>query len=392
MDDAVRLDSAALLDEAIARSGVLEPASLDFLPALDRLTAAINDNARMNHAGRRKVRDIILDHLVARLRAERYWQDHPEIQDLLIEKPVFVIGMPRTGSTLLVNLFDCDPVWRTILKWQVLDPVPPAPAGQLRTDPRCLAQLERERTAFGEGANPNIHFEWADSPTECVVVHMQAFMANAWEAYACNSDYSEYMLHADLVSSYRWHRKLLQILQSRAPGRWMLKTPSHALYVDALLEVYPDARLVWTHRDPFVAVPSLCSLMMNVHRRFLDAPDMDWIGSFYVRQAAAHVDRAARAQVHHPGQVLDLYYDDLMDDPLATLERAYRWLEMPLEQDARAAMAQWLHDNPQGKFGEHRYSLEQYGLDEEAVRGNFSKYLSSHWKDRNHELEGDAHA
>lgn len=374
---ATTISSAALLADALAASGVGEPASLDFLPALERLVAAFNRNPHMHAAGRAQGRALMLKHLTARLKAERYWQDHPEIQDLPVTAPVFVLGMPRTGSTMAVNLFDQDPRWRTLLKWQVFDPVPPATTETLRTDPRCLALLAEERAAFGAGANPNIHFEWADTPTECVLVHMQDFMSNAWEAYAADPEFSEYMLDADMVPAYRWHRKLLQILQSRAPGRWIVKAPSHALYVESLLKVYPDARLIWTHRDPFEAVPSLFSLMLNVHRRYMDQPDARRIGQFYMRQLRAHVDRIAAVKARDPGRVYDLRYDRVMATPAEAIREAYAWLGMPFDESTRAGIETWLAENPQGKFGSHTYALEDYDVSRDEVAQAFAGYLAA---------------
>jgi hypothetical protein len=381
------LDNETIIADALAQSGVAEPASLDFRDGLDRLVAAFNANPHMHGEGRAKARELIIDHLRARLQAERYWADHPEVQAQEIVAPVFVMGMPRTGSTLLVNLFECDPRWRTLLKWQVFDPVPPAGVDTLKTDPRCLARLEAERVAFGKANNPNIHVEWADAPTECVQLHMQDFKSQAWDAYAGNPDFSEYLMTTDMVPTYRWHRKMLQILQSRAPGRWLLKAPSHALYVDALLAVYPDAKLIWTHRDPHVAVPSHLSLIENVHRRYTDMPGLEWIAHFYTRQLAAHANRATAAQARHPGQVFDLYYDALMAEPMAAMEQAYGWLDTPLTDGARAVMTQWLADNPQGKFGGHSYSLDQYGIGEGEVQAQFAAYLANHWTRRHNHTE-----
>jgi hypothetical protein len=285
-------------------------------------------------------------------------------------------GLPRTGTTLTVNLLSQDPAHRPALKWEISEPVPPAAAGELRSDPRCLAKKEtqRRRVAVGE-LQTNVHFEWADEPTECVFIHMQDFKSAGWDTFLPNPEYSEFFLACDMEPAYRWHKRLLQNLQANNGGRWLLKAPSHALFADALLKVYPDARIVWTHRDPLAAVASTASLAAGVHKRFRPEPDMDWIRRYYPGQLLLHADRMEATEKRVPAQVYNLMYDDLVADPLVSMRQLYEWLGDDFTPEAQGGIRRWLAANPQGKLGSHSYRLEDFGISEASVRDRFGPYM-----------------
>jgi hypothetical protein len=369
-----------IIELSMDRAGVECLENDSFVQGLDVLIQSINDCTLPHEGARALIESMMIDSLSARIKVEHYLAARPSLAARPVQGPVFVMGVPRTGTTFTLNLLDQDPRRRTLLKWEVADPIPPASGATLRTDPRCLAQLAAERQAVAAGKlKTNIHFEWADSATECVFVHRQDFKSAGWDALLPMPTYSEFLLSCDMRPTYAWHRRLLQVLQSEASGRWTLKAPSHALFLEALLEIYPDARLVWTHRDPRVAVASLASLIANVHRRFADAPDLEWIRTFYPRQAAEHVRRAMASKASHPGQFHDLYYDDLMRDPIGEMRRLYKWLGEELTDEASDRMSAWLAANPQGRLGAHSYNLEQFGIEPRHVEQLFADYLDQYW-------------
>lgn len=369
------LRSEQIIADALSRAGTVTIDNHSFSEGLDALVNGVNQCTLPHTAGRAAIEQMMIDYLARRFKVERYWRAHSEIAVLPIERPIFVMGIPRTGTTLTVNLLNQDVRRRTLHKWEVNEPIPPPTTGQLRTDPRCLAQLAAQRLALAQGKlKSNIHFEWADEPTECVFVHMHDFKSAAWDAFLPMPAYSDFLLSADLRPTYAWHKRMLQVLQSKAAGPWALKAPSHALFITALLEVYPDARLIWTHRDPLTAVASMASLVSNVHRRFADDPDILWIRSHYPRQAAAHVNRAMAARSGRDAQFYDLYYEDLLSDPLGEMQRLYAWLGDDFTPELAATVSAWLAANPQGKMGAHTYSLEQFGIDPVRTRQLFADY------------------
>jgi hypothetical protein len=373
------LRSEQILAAALGRAGGATIDNLSFCEGLDALVHGLNGCRLPHAAGRTAIEQMMIEYLARRIKVERYWREHAELAEQPVERPVFVMGVPRTGTTLTVNLLNQDDRRRTLRKWEVNEPLPPPMAAQLRTDPRCLAQIAAQRLGLAQGKlKSNIHFEWADDPTECVFVHMHDFKSAAWDAFLPMPSYSEFLLNTDMRPTYQWHKRMLQVLQSKAPGHWALKAPSHALFVAALLDVYPDARLIWTHRDPLTAVASIASLIANVHRRFADDPDILWVRSHYPGQAAAHVNRAMAARRGREAQFFDLYYDDLVSDPLAEMRRLYAWLGDEFTPDVAAAMSAWLAANPQGKMGAHTYSLEQFGIDPVLIKRLFADYLQQH--------------
>jgi hypothetical protein len=206
------------------------------------------------------------------------------------------------------------------------------------------------------------------------------FKALMWEGRGKMPSYRDWLFHkADLTSTYQYHKRFLQLLQADAPGVWNLKQPSHGLWLDTLLRIYPDARLVWTHRDPLTATGSFCSLMTMGASSFGLKPDIEWIGQNYPWQAVQHADRImdSRARLGHD-RIIDVHYADLLRNPIETMRSLYKSLGDVFTPAAEGAMKKWLADNPQDKFGRHEYKLAQYGLTPDQVRKMFERYLSSY--------------
>jgi len=217
-------------------------------------------------------------------------------------------------------------------------------------------------------------------PNECMFFINSDFKALMWEGRGKLPNYRDWLYHtADLTSTYQYHKRFLQLLQHNAPGIWNLKQPSHGLWLETLLKIYPDARLIWAHRDPLVATGSFCSLMTMGSTSFGLKPDMEWLGTNYPWQAVQHANRImdSRAKLGHD-RIVDVHYAELMRNPLPTMRSLYKALGDEFTPEAEASMSKWIADNPQQKFGKHEYKLAQYGLTPEKVRGMFERYLSSY--------------
>ena len=368
-----------LVERALARTGASESEfeSRSFEEGLGVLASSINRCERLTTEGRLRLAGLIVDHLVRRLHIDRYLVQHPDAAAAEVVRPVFVMGMPRTGTTVVINLLACDPAQRTVLRWTLEEPVPPPQADRLYTDPRCLAALERQQRAIDEGlAGTNIRFEWADSPAECVHVMNHDFKAMQWEASAPMPAYTEFIYSCDMTSAYTLHRRYLQVLQHRAPGPWALKGPSHALWLPTLLSIYPDARLVWTHRDPCTAVASLCSLMANAHRRNCAEADVAYLSRNVPRGLMEHVRRpmalldAIGDRIHH------VQYASLVGNEIEAMRGLYSWLGDELTPVVESRMRGWLTDGRPARLGPHRYALEDFGLERAAIAPLFSDYVS----------------
>jgi hypothetical protein len=250
----------------------------------------------------------------------------------------------------------------------------------LKTDPRALAALDLERKMLA--ANPAMGKYYRNSavyPNECIFFMGHDFKALHWESRGRLKEYRDWLFATDMTSAYRYHKKFLQLLQADAPGTWNLKMPSHALWLETLLQTYPDARLVWTHRDPFTALGSFCSIISLAHMGFTGKVDTEWLAENCSYQAKLHADRImdARARLGHD-RIIDVHYAELTRDPIGTMRTLYAALGDPFTAEAEAAMQAWLDDNPQGKFGKHDYKLARYGLSVEQAEPLFERYLSAY--------------
>jgi Sulfotransferase family len=362
-----------IVQKARDQAGLEQFDSDTFREGLEIAAAAVDAHQSRTAQGRAFVETIYVNALANRLRVAEYARQHPEIRRARIEKPIFIMGMPRTGTTLASYLLGADPNFRSLLRWEVATPVPPPTTARLKTDPRCLALQEQD--AQGDPF-AYIHYEAPDGPTECTFVMVGDFKSLFVESLSCSPVYSKWILGADLTSAYEYHRLFLQVLQSQAPGTWALKLPSHALGIRVLMKMYPDARIIWTHRDPFKAVGSLISMISNVHRIGLERPDIDYLAGNYPNQLAEHVRRPMAVQDElQRDPFYHLYYNELVRDPLGQMRKLYTWLGESLRPQALAAMQSWLAANPQGRFGKHAYGLEEFGLSKAKLLPYFADYL-----------------
>ena len=367
-----------LIDAARKTTGLHRFDSESFREGLGVLLADANQ-VNYPEAGIQRLRSAVIAALATRLKTTAYLEQHSELLERPIERPVFVFGIPRTGTTLLSNLLAADPARRSPLTWEIDDPVPPATSASLYNDPRALARLDQERKLLA--AHPEMGKYYRNSavfPNECMFFIQSDFKALIWEGRGKLPNYRNWLFKdADLTSTYQYHRRFLQLLQADAPGVWNLKQPSHALWLETLLKIYPDARLVWTHRDPIAATASFCSLMRMGNGAFGVQPDMAWIAENYPWQAVQHADRIMNSREKlGSDRIADVHYADLMREPIRTMRKLYRALGDEFTGAAEAGMKVWLADNPQGKFGKHEYALAQFGLTADQVRSKFERYLS----------------
>jgi len=367
-------DILAAAEQRTGLEAALEPA---VLTGLTTLVDALNREAPLTERGWQSLREDLVSTLANRLRVEDYLAQHPQLLDRPVEKPLFVFGLPRTGTTLVINLLQADPARRCFLRWEAFDSVPPPKAAELSTDPRCLkAQAKVDMSLKYAPQIAAIHYEDADSPTECQFAMTPSFCAQVYEALWEVPSYRRWFLHeANYLPAFRYHKKLLQLLQAEAPGRWTLKNPWHPLFLDALTTVYPDAQLVMTHRDPVEVVGSACSLIKHVRAMMSDKVDLQYIGESMVDTFEQMVQRTiAFKEKHGWDAILDLQYADVMRDPLGQIRKIYDRFDEPWTPAAEAAMTAYLAQNPKGKHGKHEYSLEEYGLTRQQVRARFRDY------------------
>jgi hypothetical protein len=373
--------SDELVTRACERAGLDDFGGDSWREGLGVLVKSVESTPGVNPGGRDFVYGQFIDALWNRLRIVDYLRRHPEVADERVERPLVILGLPRTGTSLASYLLDQDPQRRSLLTWEAEDSVPPSTPETLRADPRCLKKkAELEILAEGlKAANiPMVHWDEADGPTECVFVQNQDFKAYLWEAFMPNSAYADWLLEADMTSAYAYERSVLQLLQSRAPGAWSLKMPSHAVHIEALLATFPDVRIVWAHRDPFKATASFLRLNYLSRAVLGCRVDADAVVSNVLRQLRAHIVRPMKARKHIGGdRFFDLHYAALMRDPIGVMRSLYDWAGDELTASTEQSMLDWLERNPQDRFGVQPHSLDGTGVTRADLDPVFAEYLSA---------------
>jgi len=321
--------------------------------------------------------------LVNRLRLEDLCVRHPEIREQPVEAPVFIVGLQRTGTTLLHRMLTCDPALRPLLSWEALNPAPfPATPGWRRVragrDPRMrLAETAERGLRYLAPAFFAIHPVEAHAPEEDVLLLDLTFVSPTADATLRVPRYSAWLRDTDQRPAYRYFRRIIQLLLWQRPGRWLGKTPHHLENLDALLDVFPDAKVIETHRDPSRVVASFCSMMAHGRALFSDQVDPRELGAALADRAVRAVTRAMAVRDRAAaGSFLDVAYADVVADPMKEIRRIYDFLGLSLAPATESSMQRWLAANPQDKRGVHRYRLEDFGLDARELERRFEPYRS----------------
>ncbi len=353
--------------------------------ALRRLLDALENEARLHPFGRVVIRGTLVRAIVTRMRLEHLSLEHPEIPALPVEAPVFIAGLARTGTTLLHRLLGCEPRLRPLLSWEGLEPAPrPGPRRPGAPDPRARqAEIAERALRYLAPEFFAIHPVEASGYEEDVLLQDGSFMSPTVDATMPVPRYSAWLHASDQRPMYRYFRRLVQLLLWQRPGpaagpvphHYLGKTPHHLENLPALLEVFPGARVVMTHRDPVKVVPSFCSMMAHGRRLFSDDVDPVAIGRQIHQKQLAGVNGAMRARETLPADAfVDVRYEDLMADPMKEMRRIYDFLGLTLEPGTAAAMNRWRGANPKDKRGSHRYRAEDFGLSGEALDRDFAPY------------------
>jgi hypothetical protein len=376
-----------LLAQATEQTGLSDFGDPSFREGLETYVASLESEARLNDLGGVALPPALVAALVNRLKVVGWAAEHPEVTEEQIASPVVVIGMFRAGTTFLSNLLDNDPANRALLSWESLDSVPPPAPGERKTGPRVdAAQGGVDMLEMLNPAISAIHHEAAHDPTECIAVMGQAFQSISWEAIANVPTYGAWWRAGDNLAAYDYHRLVLQTLQSAGVrGRWTLKSPHHALALDALVATYPDARLVLLHRDPVALTGSVCSLIQVMSSTFSDADHRAYIASHWTDTLEDSVSRIGDFRARRPEHpILDVQYADLARDPLGTVQGIYGSLGIEPGAGGFDAISAHLAAHPRGEFGGHRYDVGEFGLTEGELRERFAGYVDTYGVEPEH--------
>lgn len=371
------LREESLRRAARARTGLADFGDPTFVEPLRLLLASLEREAELQPFGRLFARRVLVHTLANRLRLEDDWKRHPAILDERVHAPLFVLGPSRSGTTLLFKLLTGDPAHRWLSYWEAHTPSPPPVRETYAVDARRRA-ARREVRAL-DYLVPNllaIHEFEAEGPEECFPLLANTLAGVQFSWMFDVPTYDRWLTDYDMTGAYRYYRQQLQLLQWRCPGeRWVLKSPVHLFAINALLASFPDARIVQLHRDPLAVLPSTCSLTATMRGLASTAVHPQRIGTQVSEALAIGFERAMRSRRHaDPARFCDVYYRDLMRDPIAVVRAIYRHFDIELTPAAECAMLVRLADTPRHERGVHRYSLEQFHLDREQERRRFAAY------------------
>ncbi|MEZ5737669.1 MAG: sulfotransferase [Novosphingobium sp.] len=367
------------VDEAKARAIALAEAD-DFGPAgfeegLERTLDAFACVPLTPEACTAAMDRIVAD-LANRLSIEQWYKDHPEVKDQEIEGPVLVCGLPRTGTTATVGMMAVDPRYRFLRGWEATSPVPPPVAGDEADDPRVVAAHETARKFASQQSQ---HIMDPDGPEEDLAMLAPLNMHAYHGAYPMPDDYLAWWASSDFASTYAYHRRVLKLLQSRRPPHlWLIKAPIHLFKLEAFAAEYPDAKFVWTHRDPAKVIPSVSSLQYTLYAQRCVEGSLDKLAAG-PKALAFWTDGMARGLAARKAigehRFIDVWNDDVVARPIETFEALYDKLGFDITPDFRAGLEDYNRRNARGAHGEHRYTAEEYGLSRESIRAAFGDYV-----------------
>src|SRR6516165_481215 len=362
-----------LLSEAVEATGLSDFGPGDFREGLDVLLDSLERDGDLSPSTDSDVVGNLLRRLVNRLQVEAWYRDHPEVEQLGVRGPVDINGLPRTGTTALANMLSLEPQFRPLRGWEQTQPCPPPTLDSEATDPRRLEALDVDQHMPPEMRA--MHLYDVDATFEDTEVLGMAFHGQQMTLPVyC---YHSWWRKADLTDTYRYHRRVVKLLQSRRPpDLWLFKAPHHKFHLEAIVAAYPDVRFVMTHRDPAKVVPSYASIVSAI----LPAPDGERDLHRLGREICNHLREgmenaiAARARIGEE-RFLDVHHRDLVADPMNELHRIYRWFGLELRPPVERAIAEWQTANRSGAHGIHRYTAEQYGLSDTQVRSDYDFYI-----------------
>jgi len=371
------LDAGSLVGAACERTGLDDFGGTDWREGLDRLIDSLNGEASLTEGGEQILGLRLGMLLTNRLRIVEVLAQHPEIGGEEIGGPVFIVGLPRTGTTALSNLLAADPRIRSLRLWESSDSVPPPESATELSDPRITSArlgLDAMYEAFPKMRT--LHFQSATGPTECQDLLGMEFRTEHFDGMARVPSYADWVIDCDMTGAYAYHRQVLQLLQWHCPPRlWHLKTPVHMLALDALCAAYPGALFLWTHRDPAAVLGSVCSLISYTRSWVSDRDDAAELGraqlglwSEAIRRAMAFRDRVGEERF------ADVRFDDLQTDPVGAVAAAYERLGLEFGE-GRAGVEEWAGGHRPRSLGVHAFDLGEFGLDAGTVRREFSPYL-----------------
>lgn len=367
----------SLMAAACRKTGLSDWGDDNFLEPLHILLESCRKEANLSSLGWMVFHEQITNHLSNRLLIQNELKRNPEIYNEPIEKPLFIVSLPRTGTTLLQKLLFQDTTYRSLLCWESRTPIPP-PGPNTCGDNIRITKVEKELKRLYKIAPKLalIHHMKANEPEECNSLLANSLTFYTFHIFLNLPTYSQWLKTCDMVPVYQYYKLQLQMLQSRLPRKpWILKSPFHTLSLDALLTVFPDACILQTHRDPSKVLSSSCSLTHTVRSIVSDTVTPADIGkecfSFLERMLKGCIDARTPSNASN---FYDIQFEKLVSNPVDTIKNIYSYFDLTFTAKLEKRILEWLSANKKDKYGIHKHSLEKFALDPVVVKNRFNGY------------------
>lgn len=371
----INFDIEGVLEDARQKTGLNDFGGDDFKEGLQKLLSTYDNNG-YDEKGRKRSRRRVVDLLSARLRIEAAFKRHPEMHDIEIKRPMLLTGLPRTGTSALLNLLAADPAARPLKLWEGLNPDPVEGLKEGEEDPRYLAMKQFYEEMNKKSDFKKIHHTTADTPEECIHLLNHTFQDVQFGVETMMEPYGSWFQQHNKRDSYLYYGELLKMLQWQRPGeRWLLKSPCHLWALDTLVEMFPDCSIIITHRNPLECITSYASMMaaMMPGRKDLDKTKL---GPVVMEYLARKLEASLIARKKFGEErVVDIQFNDFVANPLATANKIYQYFELPMENEAKTAIESYASEHPMGQHGKHDYDLAEYGLNEDQILKRFGFYI-----------------
>lgn len=365
-----------LHDEAAAATGLEDFGTDEYRQGLQALLTSYDETARFGDVGRYSTWGMLVNCLRGRLYAIDGIKRNPASQDTLISKPLFIVGLPRTGTTVLHRLLVSRPENQGLEYWLGSYPQPRPQRESWPENPR-YCEVEQSLQILDQ-INPElkaIHEMSAAGADECRLLLMQSFANVTFQANATVPGYAQWLYSADMGPVYQLYAQTLKLIGMHDAGqRWVLKDPSHLWALDTLLETFPDATVIQTHRDPVKLIPSVCSLVLTARRMQEPTVAPELIGSAEMEQWSTVLNCGMQVRERFPDRFVDVQFDDFVADPVQAVQAIYQSLGEGIDHSAAASMRDWMTQNPQHQHGGHQYRASDFGLTEQEIRERFKHY------------------
>ena len=374
----MKINANEIIDQAKSETGLSDLGEPLFSEGLNRLIDSINNEANLNEIGIQAQPIRIQGLLSNRLRFEEDLKKFPEILDQQIIAPIVIVGLPRTGSTMTHRLLASDPNHTAMLWWE--GRYPALLPGEKRGDIETRMELGKAEVDAVVAASPealDIHpWDYKGADEEILLLEHN-FLSTVPESFMALPSYSKWIEEQDHTLAYEDLKKFIQYLQWQNPGRekkrWVLKSPHHLGFIDKMISVFPDAKIIQTHRDPVKTVPSFCSMCANLFEPLTTNFDKVFIGKHWSNKLTRALNHCMNISEQHPNNFLDLEFLNMIKDPIDEMKKIYEFIGEPFGEKTEVAMEAWREENKH-EMGAHKYSLEEYDLTESQINDNFAKY------------------